>query len=149
MILDGRRIAAATLVAPAADPRASSLAFYAEPVPPPLDQVAATAEPLVAEVNHGIWIAPCSCGARNLPAPGCVVFLALPLGWCIRCQNRAWGGGWRRIVVPPEDERAAIEAALLVRPDPMTRNWLPGETVADLLRENDEHDVDGGDNGLD
>jgi hypothetical protein len=43
--------------------------------------------------------------------------------------------------VPPDDERQAIEAALRVRPDPTTRNWLPGETVADLLRENAEHDV--------
>jgi hypothetical protein len=141
VILDGRRIATATTVTPAADPRAYSLAFYADPIPPPLDQVAATASPLVAEVNHGVWIAPCSCGARGLPSPGCVVFLEQPLGWCVRCRNRAWGGGWRRIVVPPDDERVAIEAALLARPDPTTRSWLPGETVAELRRENAEHGI--------
>lgn len=122
-----------------ADPRAYLLAFYPEATIAPLDHVVLTAEPLVARVVHGVWIASCSCGARGLPTPGCVVFMDTPLGWCVRCSNRGWGGGWRRVVVPPEDDRRVIEAILRARPDPTTRNWRPGETVGDLAVENRAH----------
>jgi len=36
-------------------------------------------------------------------------------------------------------EMAIIEAVLSRRRRPENRNWQPGETVADLVRENEEH----------
>ena len=37
------------------------------------------------------------------------------------------------------DDREGIESVLSHRPIPESRNWLPGETVDDLKRENIEH----------
>ena len=39
---------------------------------------------------------------------------------------------------------AAIEAVLLQRPDPQTRNWRPGEAMGVLRAENEAHGVDTG-----
>lgn len=140
MILDGAEIARSTLVDGVSDPRSLLLAMYPDATIPPLDHVVRTAEPLAAQVNHGTWIAPCSCGARTgLPAPGCVVFLDMLLEWCVRCGNQAWGGGWRQIVAPAPDERRKIEAVLLCRPNVGDRNWEPHEAVADLIAQNREH----------
>ena len=141
MIVDGAVIAQTTMTGVGSDPRSYLLACYPDTSIPPLTHVVATAAPMVARINHGKWIASCTCGApRNVvPTPGCIVFLAVLLGWCVRCGNRPWGGGWRTVIVPPQDERVQIEAVLTCRPDPATRNWEPGETVADLIRENREH----------
>jgi hypothetical protein len=49
------------------------------------------------------------------------------------------GRRWRPVTLPSDVE--AIEGALVVRPDRSTRNWQPGETVDDLLRENREHGI--------
>jgi ribosomal protein L37AE/L43A len=106
---------------------------------PPLDHVVQTAAPLVARINHGIWVASCECGARGLPRPGCVVFVDRQIGWCARCGNQSTGRGWRPVVVPPEPERRQIEAVLLCRPNVGDRNWEPGETVADLVQQNLDH----------
>lgn len=141
MILDGRGIAASSLTGEAADPRGYLLACYPQAEIPPLDHVVLTADPLVARVNHGRWVASCTCGAPadKIPTPGCVVFLDRPLGWCVRCGNRPWGGGWRPIVVPPEGERRLIEAVLDCRPNVEDRNWETGETVELLAAENHAH----------
>jgi hypothetical protein len=133
MILDGASIA------PGIDPQAYLLACYPEASIPPISHVVMTAPPLVARVNHGRWIASCSCGARGLPTPGCIVFLGVLLGWCVRCNNGAWGGGWRMVQAPQLETRVQIEAVLEQRPRIEDRNWEPGETVADLIRENREH----------
>lgn len=132
-ILDGAAIA------PGSDPQAYLLACYPDASIPPISHVVMTAEPLVARVNHGRWIASCSCGAKGLPTPGCIVFLGVLLGWCVRCNNGAWGGGWRPVVAPQLETRAQIEAVLACRPRFEDRNWEPPETVADLIRENREH----------
>lgn len=125
------------------DPRELLLRMYpgAAAVIPPLSQVVGTARPLVARINHGIWIASCDCGApaNKIPTPGCVVFLDRLLGWCIRCQNGATGRGWRPVAVPPPELRAAIEAVLLCRPNVEDRNWEPDETLDDLIAQNREH----------
>lgn len=149
MILDGRAIAERSPGLGAIDPRTYLLAFYPDAVIPPLGHVVLTAEPMVARVNWGQWIASCSCGAPTrpgdpgVPSPGCVVFFDAPLGFCVRCGNRPWGGGWRRIAVPDPETRAGIEAALVYRPEIPTRNWEPGEAVADLIAENRAHGVGG------
>lgn len=142
MIVDGAAIAVASFEGDVGDPRSYLQACYPRATIAPLDHVVGTAAPLVARVNHGIWIASCSCGAPRLegaPTPGCVVFLEHLVGWCVRCGNRSWGGGWRHVVAPPPDERRRIEAVLLCRPNPGDRNWEPSETVADLIAQNREH----------
>jgi len=143
MVIDGRTLADASLV-PYADARALLLGLYPDADVPPMDDVDPTAAPLVARVNHGVWIASCPCDTPGTPAPGMLVFLDAPVAWCIRCRNAATGERWRPVLLPPDDERALIEAVLAVRPDAATRNWAPGETVADLVDENRAHDLDAG-----
>jgi len=121
------------------NPRNYLLGFYPDAPIPPLDHIVWTAKPLVAKVNHSIWVASCDCGAKGTPTPGCVVFMGLLLGWCVRCQNGGTGRGWRLIAVPSQEERAEIERVLLCRPNPDDRNWEVGETIADLLAQNIEH----------
>jgi hypothetical protein len=142
-IVDGEMLAGMRPSVGDAGLRELLLAFSPESEIPPPDAVDDTGPPMVAEINHGVWIASCACRSPGDPAPGCIVWLAAPLGWCVRCSNAAAGGRWRPIVLPEPDERAAIEAALAVRPSVETRNWTPGETVADLARQNAEHGVEG------
>lgn len=137
-ILDAGRIASA-MTTPVADPRAYLLAFYPQAPIPPISHVVRTARPMTARINHGLWIASCECGARGVPAPGCVVWISLPLGFCIRCLNRAWGGGWRPILLPPPDIRDEIERLLSLRAAVTDRNWSPDESIEDLIREQIEH----------
>lgn len=97
-------------------------------VPPPVEEVAG--EPVAARVNHNRWIADCpDCpGAEFVWRDGPLVML------CLACLNGGIGHRWRRVLLPPD--LPAIEAALLARPLPATRNWATPETVADLLAEN-------------
>lgn len=90
-------------------------------------------DPLEAYVNHGRWVVECEChGAQR-------VDFNHPVYFCLSCENRAFGGRMRPIIIP--ENYKEIEAALLLRPDETTRNWLPGETVADLLHENEQHGI--------
>jgi len=141
-IVDGAMLAAMSSAVGDGGPRALLLAFYPEAEIPPIADVDHAGPPMVAEVNHGVWIAPCECRSPGDPSPGCIVWLAEPIGWCIRCSNAAAGGRWRPIVLPEPVERSAIEAALEARPLIATRNWTPGETVAELARQNAEHGVE-------
>jgi hypothetical protein len=129
MILDGRKKFDCSL-----------MAFYAQPVivsqlarlgisVAPLTAVAEDA-PVAAEINvlDGVprWIVSCpSCqyGASY-------VWLEEPFMFCVNCGNEAVGHRWRPVVVPKE--RAQIERLLMQRTDPNTRNWKPGETLADV-----------------
>lgn len=80
---------------------------------------------VVAQVNHGRWVADCpSCLIAQIVDP------ADPQLWCPVCQP----AGWRSIVFP--SEREAIEALLEERDDPISRNWGPWETVGMLAAEN-------------
>lgn len=121
------------------DPRTYLLRFYPRLPIPPLDHVATDVEPLTARVRHGIWTASCPCGTKGRPRPGCVVWFDQPIGWCVRCRNRAVGGAWRPIVVPGPEMRAAIEAVLLCRPKDEDRNWEASESLADLIAQNKDH----------
>lgn len=101
---------------------------------PPSGEVAPDAAPARAEVNHGRWVALCpACGGAEY------VWWEDPRFFCVGCRNAAIGGRWRPLAVP--DDRARIEAVLSVRPDPMSRNWLPDEPPAALLAENDARGV--------
>lgn len=85
-----------------------------------------------AEVNHGRWIVKC-------PAPRCegaqLASEGDPRFFCVDCLfEELPSSGWLRVVWPKD--RQGIEAALAPRRPPF-RNWLPHETVEDLLRENE------------
>ena len=103
----------------------------------PLDGLQQTPQGTVlAEVNHGRWIA-------NCPNPGCggalVVTEADPIFLCTDCASEDNGGRPYRVVFPSARAKADIERELLKRPlqagRARSRNWLPGETVTDLKAE--------------
>lgn len=86
-----------------------------------------------AEANWGRWIVRC-------PAPYCTN--AIQVGrWepVFRCLG-AGACGWSTELIWPADPEG-IETLLMMRPDMTTRNWLPGETLQQLLVENTQHGV--------
>lgn len=97
-------------------------------------------EPTVqARVNDGRWIADCPaefCGGAEY------VSFDSPFFFCCECRNAAVGHLPLAVTVP-EAERPDIEAALLRRPNPRNRHWLPGETVARLRQENKDAGLEG------
>jgi len=108
------------------------------PLPDPTEDN--TSGTVAARINHGRWLVDC---------PGCnsalVVDLSQPVFMCVECGNATNDGKWFQVTLPRN--RRALEAELLQRPfgrnpaDAPTRNWEPGETVADLRRENAEHGI--------
>jgi hypothetical protein len=45
------------------------------------------------------------------------------------------------VIWPSEDMVKGVERLLMMRPDPSTRNWVPGETLHDLIFENGAHGI--------
>lgn len=109
--------------------------------------------PAVAFVDFGRWLARCECGQHNYVDPHDAVM------FCARCGNG--NSGLARPVMFPAN-RAEIEKLLLVRPvieNPaaknaverallakpkiavLTRNWFPGQTIADLFEINQTYGV--------
>lgn len=87
-------------------------------------------ELLFAYHNHGRWIAECPhCHFAIAVRPGFVDFLCgrLPNGRLLKT-----GCGLEAKVQWPADVEG-IEVALAERSRTENRNWLPGETVVDLL----------------
>ena len=86
-----------------------------------------------AYVNHGNWMVDC-------PFPGCnsaqYASRTDHRFFCVEC-----GRGWAPVAWPGDLDVAAIEAALSIRPESSTRNWAPGETVAELQADNAAHGV--------
>ena len=89
----------------------------------------AAVQPFVADGSWKVACASKDCGEHPL-----VSFPWGGLAICFACGATYEG-------VPSPADRSEIERLLLMRPDLRTRNWLPGETVADLARENAEHDI--------
>jgi len=86
--------------------------------------------PVAARVDYGRWIADCPrCTGAEFVDPGWPLFV------CCSC-----GSGPHSVTFP--SPREEIEGELLKRPDGATRNWRPGESVADLRRENREGGTD-------
>jgi hypothetical protein len=83
-----------------------------------------------AEVNHGRWIARC-------PTPYCYNALQIAHGDAELCCRECWQ------VFPIEwpADPISITRLLAARPNPATRNWLPGETPVDLLNESVAHGI--------
>lgn len=88
--------------------------------------------PVLAQVERSTWVWVCECGAMWWAEP------TFPRAWCAECRNEK-SGGFSRLIVFPKDRRA-IERALVDRPV-KNRNWLPFETVQDLINENVVHGV--------
>lgn len=85
-----------------------------------------------AEVQAGMWIARC-------PRRDCWNAVALILGDPVMvCHGDRHACGAESPIVWPRDPEA-IAALLRMRPAPLTQNWLPHETLQDLLTENAEH----------
>lgn len=109
--------------------------------------------PLMAFVDFGRWLVRCECGQHNYVDPD------EPVAFCARCGNG--NSGLARPVIFPmtmsEIEKALlkrpitehplakdmIEAARLAKPVflVLTRNWYPGQSVADLLEMNSMYGV--------
>jgi hypothetical protein len=86
-----------------------------------------------AEANFGRWISRC-------PAPWCTNALALDRGQSrFVCAGPDSCGTVAELSWPADPD--AVEAILAMRPIIGTRNWLPGETLAELIGENAAHGV--------
>lgn len=96
--------------------------------------------------NWGRWVAPCpTCPSALQVVAGRVDVDAGAVGWdavrrrhglrCLEC------GTLHVAVWPDEDMTAGVERLLLLRPDPTSRSWYPGETLDDLAVENMTHGV--------
>lgn len=84
-----------------------------------------------AEANWGRWLARC-------PAGLCSNAIQIHR-WQQRFECAGEGNcGWTTRIQWPDDPEMT-EAILGLRPDVRTRNWLPGETLDDLLAENAQH----------
>lgn len=83
-----------------------------------------------ARANWGRWIADC-------PSPFCLSALQLQRHqpWYV-CPDCGEAG---EIVWPEHLED--VERLLMMRPDPFTRNWEPGESLQDLYLENLDHGI--------
>ena len=106
----------------------------------PLPAFSEVANTIAAYVNHGRWIAECPNRCGN----AIVVSQAEPHFICFGCGSPENDGKWYNVMLP--SEWRAIEQELLKRParvafEASHRNWIPGETVADLRAENAEHGV--------
>ncbi len=90
---------------------------------------------VTAYIQGGRWVAEC-------PDPDCGGALEVdredPRFFCPVCTTPDWFA----VVFPRSAD--ALEAELVKRPVPHTRNWLPHETLADLRAENAAHGVKGG-----
>lgn len=85
-------------------------------------------------INHGRWLIPCPwCYSASAASRDDHRF------YCIECRSAGAQGKWVKVIWP--DSKDEIEALLIMRPDPRTRNWQPPETVAQLLAENESHAV--------
>lgn len=85
-------------------------------------------EPLEVAANHGRWVVQCPCGGAQLAHPDDRRFL------CCDCGNVDNAGRYRPVVWPKAWQQ--IGQLLDARADRTLRNWRPGETVAELRREN-------------
>ena len=90
---------------------------------------------LKAEINHGRWIV-------NCPADDCggamIVSSLTPYFMCPYCANIINKGKWFNVNFP--QDKKGIETILEKRLK-KNRNWLPGETLEDLIKENRDRGI--------
>ena len=76
----------------------------------PSQDAAPTGSPVIAEVNHGQWLAMCECSGAE------AVDYDEPIFYCFNCGNRSTGGRPRPVIFPEPALRYEIETLLLARP---------------------------------
>ena len=92
----------------------------------------------LARVEGGAWIAECPfCPSAQRVTPLDPRFICAGLDGCL---NGAVRGAYVEVVFPGEATRDQIEVVLLERLHRSNRNWLPHETVADLVRQNEDNE---------
>lgn len=96
-----------------------------------LTAVTTTAVETAAYANWGGWVA-------NCPRPWCTNAMQVDRGQDEFVCAGADGCGMQAVLIWPADPDA-IEAILQLRPVRRTRNWVPGETLNQLMAENAEH----------
>ena len=85
-----------------------------------------------AYANWGRWVARCG-------DPDCPRAIQLRrLTQYLRCD---FCRAITKVLWPSLDMITAVERLLMMRPVPSTRNWLPGETLHDLVFENGAHGI--------
>lgn len=85
---------------------------------------------IAARVNHGRWIVDCPA------CPSAALLEQAQEEGPSRGACRDCGAPFGLVVVPGSADRRALEDALARRPV-ANQNWEPGETLADLLVENE------------
>lgn len=129
-------------------------AIWAEKIRRGWDGSTVEGEPVLAFINHGRWLARCKVCANPI-----YVSWQTPIVYCPECGNGGSTSAWS---VEFPVNREEIEAALVARPVEISnpsklirndvewafnaravlpglgRNWLPGETVEQLMAENTE-----------
>lgn len=81
--------------------------------------------------------------SRNVvdcPNPNCSNAMTLRYGDAVMVCSCRGGCGWATLVIWP-DNYADIVGVLMLRPDPFTRDWLPGESLMDLINQNLMHGI--------
>ena len=87
---------------------------------------------LPAYVNHGRWIVKCPwCAGATILVDEDRRF------FCADCCNA--GAGFKYVPVKVRPDRAAIDAQLMKRPNPVNRNCFPEESLDDLIQEDALH----------
>ena len=98
-------------------------------------EVNSSTPPLYAEIDHANWRVVCdTCREAMVINYGELYF-------CPNCLNAAYGGKARLVMFPNQSDRIRIEELLSKRPNPNNRNWLPYETVENLIKENELHGI--------
>lgn len=95
--------------------------------------LAPNSEAVEVYVNEGRWVVGCpDCAGAQLACRTDPRFM------CVECANVTVDGMWRPVVWPKNPD--AVDAELAQRRMTKTRNWLPGETVAQLRTERLAHE---------
>lgn len=85
-----------------------------------------------AFANFGRWVVACPRCPHAVDADA---HTRTPVFACDMCGLRA------EVEWPSAEMVHGIERLLLMRPDYTKQNWLPGETLVDLMQENAEHGI--------
>lgn len=93
-----------------------------------IDWQSLAGEPLYAYILRGAWVVSCECGETLFYEPGKSFF-------CPTCLNAHIAHSARPVIMP--ENRKEIEELLLKRPNPQNRNWLVGESLENLIAENE------------
>lgn len=102
-----------------------------EPPPTPVGDAASSVK-LQVMCRQGRWIVQCpGCKAAQKASTG------VPMFYCDVCRNPGTDPPHLRVHVEWPEDWEAIDAVLDCRPARAFQNWLPGETLADIVAENE------------